>query len=82
VPSIAASNLWPQSAPQRRCASPAPFSDTVYTGPSQQSEVVLGLIPGATAKAPLPRCGTIIGEPCRANQTPVPSGSLAVPGTR
>jgi predicted acyl esterase len=58
---------------------PAPFSDTVYTGPSQQSEVVLGLIPGATAKAPLPKCGTIIGEPCRPNQTPVPSGSLALP---
>ena len=57
------------------------FSDTVYTSPSQQSEVVLGLIPGATAKAPLPACKTVIGEPCRPNQTPVPPGSLTVPGT-
>ena len=61
---------------------PAQFSDTVYTGPSQESEVVLGLIPGATARAPLPKCGTIIGEPCRPSQTPVPSGSLALPGAR
>jgi predicted acyl esterase len=61
---------------------PAPFSDTVYTSPSQQSEVVLGLIPGATAKVPLPTCGSIIGEPCRPSPAPVPSGSLTVPGTR
>src|SRR5215472_11704744 len=61
---------------------PAQFGDTVYTGTSQQSEVVLGLIPGATAKAPLPACTTVIGEPCRPNQTPVPSGSLALSGTR
>ena len=60
----------------------APFSDTVYTSASQQSEVVLGLIPGATAKVPLPTCGSIIGEPCRPSPAPVPSGSLTVPGTR
>ena len=58
------------------------FSDTVYTSPSQQSEVVLGVIPGATAKAPLPTCVNVIGEPCRPNQAPVPSGHLTMPGTR
>ena len=31
-----------------------PFHDTVYAAPSQRSQVVLGLIPGATAQAPLP----------------------------
>ena len=58
------------------------FSDTVYSSPSQQSEVVLGVIPGAIAKAPLPACTTVIGEPCRPNQAPVPSGHLTIPGTR
>jgi len=43
---------------------------------------VLGLIPGATAKAPLPACTTVIDEPCRPNQAPVPSGHLTIPGTR
>jgi uncharacterized protein len=61
---------------------PAPFTDTVYTSPAQQSEVVLGLIPGATAKAPLPACGSVIGEPCRPNKTLVPAGRLTIPGTR
>jgi predicted acyl esterase len=61
---------------------PAQFSDTVYASPSQRSEVMLGLIPGATAKAPLPACGSVLGEPCRPNRTPVPSGRLAIPGTR
>jgi len=61
---------------------PEQFSDTVYTSPSQQSEVVLGVIPGATAKAPLPTCVNVIGEPCRPNQAPVPSGHLTMPGTR
>jgi putative CocE/NonD family hydrolase len=61
---------------------PAQLSDTVYASPTQRSQVVLGLIPGATAKAPLPACGSVLGEPCRPSQSPVPSGSLTVPGTR
>jgi len=56
----------------------APFTDTVYAGPSRRSQVVLGLIPGATAKAPLPACGTIAGEPCRRNTSPVPAGRLSI----
>src|SRR5215472_14585926 len=61
---------------------PEQFTDTVYASPSQRSAVVLGLIPGATAKAPLPACGSVLGEPCRPNQAPVPSGHLTIPGTR
>lgn len=57
---------------------PAPFTDTIYASPSQQSQVVLGLIPGATAQKPLPACGTVTGEPCRPNTVPVPSGSLTI----
>jgi predicted acyl esterase len=59
--------------------SRAPFTDTVYAGPARPSQVVLGLIPGATAKAPLPACGTIVGEPCRRNTVPVPAGRLTLP---
>lgn len=59
--------------------SRAPFTDTVYAGPCRPSQVVLGLIPGATAKTPLPACGTIVGEPCRRNTVPVPAGRLTLP---
>jgi putative CocE/NonD family hydrolase len=55
------------------------FTDTIYASPVRQSQVVLGLIPRATAKAPLPACGTIAGEPCRRNTVPVPHGSLTIP---
>ena len=58
---------------------PTPFQDTVYATPTQQSQIVLGLIPGATAQAPLPACNTIAGEPCRPNAVPVPPGRLAMP---
>jgi hypothetical protein len=51
---------------------------TLYAGPSRRSQIVLGLIPGATAKAPLPACGTIAGEPCRRNTSPVPAGRLSI----
>jgi uncharacterized protein len=56
----------------------APFTDTVYASPSRRSQVVLGLIPGATAKEPLPACGIIAGEPCRRNTSPVPAGRLSI----
>ena len=57
---------------------PAPFTDTVYASSAQPSQIVLGLIPGAAAEAPMPACNTIAGEPCRPNTVPVPSGSLTV----
>jgi hypothetical protein len=58
---------------------PSPFQDTIYATPVQQSQIVLGLIPGATAKAPLPVCNTIAGEPCRPNAVPVAARRLAIP---
>jgi uncharacterized protein len=61
--------------------STAPFRDTICASPSLQSSVTLGLIPGATAKAPLPACGSLVGEPCRRNALPVPHGRLTVPGS-
>lgn len=58
-----------------------PCSDTIYAGPSYRSQVVLGLIPGATARVPLRACGTIAGEPCRPNTAPAPAARLTLPGT-
>jgi predicted acyl esterase len=70
---VQSTGLWGLTGPR------TPVTDTVYAGPSQRSQVVLGLIPGATAKAPLPACGTIAGEPCRRNTVPVPAGRLTIP---
>jgi len=71
---VESTGFWGLTGPR------APFTDTVYAGPSHLSQVVLGLIPGATAKAPLPACGTIAGEPCRRSTVPVPAGRLTLPG--
>ncbi len=59
---------------------PGQFQDSIYASPSRPSEVALGLIPGATAKAALPACGNVADEPCRRNTTPVPAGRLTIPG--
>jgi hypothetical protein len=61
---------------------PAQVTDTVYASPAEPSDLVLGLIPGAAARAALPACGSVLGEPCRANPAPVPAGRLTIPGTR
>jgi putative CocE/NonD family hydrolase len=49
------------------------FTDTVYASAARPSKLVLGLIPGATIKRPLPSCANIAGEPCRPNPTPAAS---------
>jgi predicted acyl esterase len=59
----------------------ANYTDTIYAAPGRQSAVVLALIPGAIAKAPLPSCQDIAGEECRPNREPVPAGHLTIPGT-
>ena len=56
-------------------SSPEPVGQPDAAGPSRRSAVVLGLVPGATAKAPLPAAGTVAGEPCRRNAVPVPPAS-------
>jgi uncharacterized protein len=67
---VESTGLWGLTSPQ------TPFTDTIYAGPSRPSQVILGLIPGATAKAPLPRAGPSPGS--RAGGTPyrcLPGGS-------
>lgn len=57
-----------------------PAVNTIYTGPKMDSQLVLGLAPRppATPK-PEAACDTIINQPCRPNQLPVPAGSLTIP---
>jgi uncharacterized protein len=57
---------------------PTPAVNAIYNQPGMASTLVLGWLPGATAHASLPACGTLLNEPCRANKTPVPSGSITI----
>jgi putative CocE/NonD family hydrolase len=43
----------------------APAMNTIYQDSIHDSELVLGLVPGARAGAPEPACGDIASEPCR-----------------
>jgi predicted acyl esterase len=43
---------------------PTPAMNTIYTGPGLSS-IALPLLEGATAKAPLPPCGSLRNQPCR-----------------
>jgi predicted acyl esterase len=70
---VQSTGLWGLAAPRTA------FDDTIYAGPARPSAVVLGVIPGATARRPLPACGTLAGEPCRRNAAPVPAGRLTLP---
>jgi hypothetical protein len=63
---------------------PQPATNTIYHQPGMESKIVLGWLPGATARAAQPRCGALLNQPCRPNLTPVPDGLLTLPkvGTR
>jgi hypothetical protein len=60
---------------------PTPAQNSIYHQPGMASRLVLGWLPGSSAHAPLPACGTVLDQPCRANATPVPSGSMAIGGS-
>ncbi|MGH2883831.1 MAG: CocE/NonD family hydrolase C-terminal non-catalytic domain-containing protein, partial [Solirubrobacteraceae bacterium] len=58
--------------------TPTPAINTIYADAQHPSAIVLGYLPGGQAQAPLPQCNTVLNQPCRANQTPVPAGSMTV----
>jgi predicted acyl esterase len=60
---------------------PTPARNSIYHQPRMASRLVLGWVPGASAHAPLPACGSVLDQPCRPNSTPVPSGSITVSDT-
>ena len=60
---------------------PLAAQNTVDHTPAMPSALVLGYLPGGTAHTPLPPCGALLNQPCRATAGTVPSGSFA-PGRR
>jgi hypothetical protein len=60
---------------------PAPAQDTIHHQPGMASRFVLGWLQGASARVPLPACASVLDQPCRANTTPVPNGSITISGT-
>jgi hypothetical protein len=55
-----------------------PAVNTLHHGPDTDPQLVLGVIPGGTARGPLSVCNTVNMEPCRSNVIPVPAGRLAL----
>lgn len=56
-----------------------PAVNTIYHGGMLDSQLVLGLVPGAKAQKPLPSCNSVVFEPCRAALGAVPQGQLVLP---
>lgn len=55
-----------------------PAVNSIYADAQHPSAIVLGSLAGGRAGAPLPACDTLLNQPCRQNNTPVPAGSLTV----
>ncbi len=58
-----------------------PAVNSVYADADHPSAIVLGYLPGGQAHAPLPDCDTILNQPCRPNETRVPSGTITIPSS-
>jgi putative CocE/NonD family hydrolase len=58
-----------------------PAINRIYADAAHPSAIVLGYLPGGHAEAPLPTCDTIVNQPCRKNESAVPSGTLTIPGS-
>jgi uncharacterized protein len=61
---------------------PTPAINSVHHEPGMASALVLGWLPGRTAAAPLPPCGTLLNQPCRPSSAPVPVGQFAIQEAR
>jgi predicted acyl esterase len=51
-----------------------PATNEIWTDPGHPSRVIFGQLAGAPKPRPLPKCNTLIYEPCRRNPVPVPRG--------
>jgi hypothetical protein len=58
--------------------TPTPAVNRIYADPKHPSALVLGYIPGARSHASLPTCDTVLNQPCRQNEQPVPPGSMTI----
>ncbi len=55
-----------------------PAINSVYADGQHQSAIVLGYLRTGHAQAPLPVCDTLLNQPCRQNQDPVPAGAMTI----
>lgn len=55
-----------------------PAINRIYADARHPSAIVLGYLRGGHAEAPLPSCDTLLNQPCRQNQVPVPSGTMTI----
>jgi putative CocE/NonD family hydrolase len=56
-----------------------PAVNSIYADAHHPSAIVLGYLPTARySKLALPTCDTVLSQPCRSIQTPVPTGSMAL----
>ena len=53
--------------------NPTPATDSIWHEPGRVSDWVFDTLPIAAAVPPLPACGSVVEEPCRANTEPVPA---------
>lgn len=56
----------------------AAATHTLHLGADKASALVLGWVRGGRAGTSLPACGSLLNQPCRANATQVPPGSLTI----
>lgn len=55
-----------------------PAINSIYADAKHPSAILLGYLPGGRAEAPPPACDTLLNQPCRPNQAPVPSGTMTI----
>jgi hypothetical protein len=55
-----------------------PGVNSIYADQTHPSALVLGQLKGGHAEAPAPACDTVLNQPCRSNQTPVPLGTMTI----
>jgi putative CocE/NonD family hydrolase len=52
--------------------------NTLLHDAAHPSRIVLGVLPGGRARMGLPKCDTLLNQPCRRNRTPVPAGRISL----
>jgi putative CocE/NonD family hydrolase len=55
-----------------------PAINSVYTDAKHPSALVTGHLRGGRAGAPQSKCDTVLNQPCRPNQTPVPASKMTI----
>ncbi len=55
-----------------------PATNSIYADAEHPSAIVLGHLEGGRAGAPLPKCDTLLNQPCRRSATAPPAGTMTI----